>query len=139
MILVMASGFAFGKDIFFACFIQTFLFVTFNKVCTSQVCVMERESVCVCDDARISMRSFIVTNVDLFVSTLCGISVCCLSSYPLLRFPSDGWDYVSLFAGLSHRQRGCTLHIISSLKVKTPSSHCGWQDWLSLGATVGLW
>ncbi|KAI8094634.1 PIG-M-domain-containing protein [Thamnidium elegans] len=34
--LVTLIGIAFGKDIFFACFVQTFLFVTFNKVITSQ-------------------------------------------------------------------------------------------------------
>ncbi|CAO3704042.1 unnamed protein product [Rhizopus stolonifer] len=34
--LVAAMGIAFGKDIFFACFLQTFLFVTYNKVITSQ-------------------------------------------------------------------------------------------------------
>ncbi|KAI9259374.1 PIG-M-domain-containing protein [Sporodiniella umbellata] len=36
MALVIAVGIAFGKDIFFACFLQTFLFVTYNKVITSQ-------------------------------------------------------------------------------------------------------
>lgn len=37
LVLVAMIGVAFGKDIFFACFVQTFLFVTFNKVITSQV------------------------------------------------------------------------------------------------------
>lgn len=36
MALVTIIGIAFGKDIFFACFVQTFLFVSFNKVITSQ-------------------------------------------------------------------------------------------------------
>lgn len=39
MSLVAIIGVAFGKDIFFACFVQTYLFVSFNKVITSQVSV----------------------------------------------------------------------------------------------------
>lgn len=35
--LVTVIGIAFGKDIYFACFIQTYLFVSYNKVITSQV------------------------------------------------------------------------------------------------------
>ncbi|KAI8990305.1 PIG-M-domain-containing protein [Pilobolus umbonatus] len=34
--LVIIVGITFGKDIFFACFVQTYLFVSFNKVMTSQ-------------------------------------------------------------------------------------------------------
>lgn len=37
--LVSVIGITFGKDLFFAAFMQTFIFVTFNKVITSQVSV----------------------------------------------------------------------------------------------------
>lgn len=35
--LVTIIGITLGKDVFFATFIQTFIFVSFNKVITSQV------------------------------------------------------------------------------------------------------
>lgn len=55
-VLAITAGFLYGKDLVYACFLQTFVFVHFNKVITSQV------------KKGVNMS-------DLTHSTLCGTSV----------------------------------------------------------------
>lgn len=118
MALTLGAGVLFGrqkKDMVFAWFVQTFVFVIMNKVCTSQVCGIS----CCCACYIMLSNHF---------STSCGTRSSCRSSFQNCR--CRGAALCSLVAsGSARKPCGSARHTNWSSLGRTCSSGSGSEAW----------
>ena len=118
-------------DIVFCCFIQTFVFVSFNKVCTSQVCVCVCVCVCVLVYVRYVCRRCVL---QYFLWYLCLLPLI----LPFSKLKLREWALIASlwFAGQVHLQHTTHTHPPSLLTSPPPQSSPSLPP-LSPGPLVG--